>query len=74
MDKDSIKEKIGFLKLWLTFFVTMDASSVAWFINNLGRVQLFKLRLAVLAIFILTPIIIFINNKTYKLIKNIGVK
>jgi hypothetical protein len=69
---EKIKEKIAYLKLWLTFLVTVDIGSVAWLFNR--DIVFFRPKFiaASVLIFIVTIIIAFIHKKIYKIIKNIG--
>ena len=68
---EKIKEKVAYLKLWLTFFVTIDVSCSAWFFNNSAKSTFSKLFLCVYAIILTSGLIGFLHNKTYKLIKSI---
>lgn len=72
MYKDYLKEKISFYKLWLTFFVTIDASITAWFFNNADKISLFKIIIVVISIVIVTVSITILTRKARKTIKNLG--
>jgi len=67
---DKLKEKIAYLKLWLTFLVTIDASVSAWLFNNAGKVNPVKFNICFIMISLVTGLIFFIHRKTYKTIKN----
>ena len=69
MDKDFLKEKIGFYKLWLTFLVTMDASTMAWFFNNADKIYIVKVIITIAVIVALTVFILILIKKARKNIK-----
>ncbi|OGH95823.1 MAG: hypothetical protein A2104_04680 [Candidatus Melainabacteria bacterium GWF2_32_7] len=69
MDKDFLKEKIAFYKLWLTFLVTMDASTMAWFFNNANKIHILKVIITIVVIVALTIFILILIKKTRKHIK-----
>jgi hypothetical protein len=71
MNEKFIIEKTSFYKLWLTFFVTIDASVMAWFFNNANKVSLLKIIIVILTISIVTGAIIVLTQKTRKMIKNL---
>ncbi len=66
-----IKEKISFLKLWLTFLVTINVGSVAWLFNQESEINVIKFTATSLLIFLTFIIIAIITKKIYKLIKTI---
>lgn len=75
MDEEKyVIEKISFYKLWLTFFVTIDASVMAWFFNNASKISLFKLAIVVFAIFIITGAITILTRKARKMIKELNLR
>jgi len=69
MDKDFLKEKIGFYKLLLTFIVTMDASTMAWVFNNFSKISGLKVIITIAVIVTLTVFILILIKKTRKNIK-----
>lgn len=70
---DKMKEKkIDYLKLWLTFFVTIDVGLIAWFFNNFDKNDLLKASFCLVPIIIISTAVPFIHFKIYKLIKSIG--
>lgn len=71
MDKDFIKEKIAFYKLWLTFLVTMNASTMAWIFNNFNKIPDLKVAIILVVIITLTISIIILTTKTRNRIKEI---
>ncbi len=71
---DKIKEKkIDYLKLWLTFLVTIDVGLIAWFFNNINQIGLYKFIICLCSIITISTFIPFIHCKIYKLIKSLGV-
>ncbi|OGI00018.1 MAG: hypothetical protein A2039_02295 [Candidatus Melainabacteria bacterium GWA2_34_9] len=69
MDKDFLKEKLIFLRLWLTFVITIESACIAWFVANYNKVvKIFVYAdiILVLTLFISTFII---NQKIRKNIK-----
>jgi len=73
MHEKYILEKIGFYKLWLTLLVAMDASTMAWFFNNADKIAMFKIKLIVLVILVLTASIAVLTRKARKMIKKLEV-
>ena len=71
-DMDKHKEKIEYLKLWLTFLVTIDAGSTAWLFQNLNKIITLSSIITYLFIILTTIVIGLIHRKIYKIIKNIG--
>jgi hypothetical protein len=69
---EKIKEKISYLKLWLTFLVSIDAGSVAWLFNRDVDFLKPKFIATVALIVTVTLIIAIIHRKTYKVIKSLG--
>ncbi len=39
---NKLKEKIAYLKLWLTFLVTIVVGSTAWIFNQAGEINYIK--------------------------------
>lgn len=64
-----LKEKISWLKLWLTFVVTIDAGCTAWFVRNLQTQIIEILYIAMFVIVFLTSLIFLIN---YQIIENMN--
>ena len=74
MDKDYLKEKIAYYKLWITILTTIDASIIAWFFKNYGVMSGFKFISIELLILIATLMIFILNAKTKKFLERIGDK
>lgn len=71
MNEKHITEKTAFYKLWLTFFITIDASVTAWFFNNVSKINLMRIIIVTLTIFIVTGIIFVLTQKIRKIIKRL---
>lgn len=71
MYKEFLKEKISFLKLWLTLLIAIDAGSTAWLFNNYEKIKFYKVCSVIFVLILVTMAIIVISKKTYKLIKQI---
>ena len=70
---NNIKEKkIEYLKLWLTFLVTIDVGLIAWFFNNIMQMGIIRLIICLVPLILISIFIPFIHIKTYKLIKSLG--
>jgi hypothetical protein len=70
MDKG--KEKISYLKLWLTFLFTSNAATMAWLFRNIHQISLFNKVFIIVVILVLTISLVFIHHKTYRIIKTLG--
>ncbi len=66
------KEKISYLKLWLTFLVAIDVGSTAWLFNQTEQISYLKFSATLVLIIIVTIIITLIHKKVYKTIRNLG--
>ena len=69
MDRDYIKEKLTWLRLWLTFAVTIGAACIAWFVANYGKAVTIFVYIDILAVLGLFISIVAINQKIRKNIK-----
>jgi hypothetical protein len=69
---DNLKEKIDYLKLWLSFLVAIDAGSTAWLWQNLNKIIAVRSVMTFLFVIFITITVLIIHKKTYKIIKNVG--
>ncbi|OGH95641.1 MAG: hypothetical protein A2104_07025 [Candidatus Melainabacteria bacterium GWF2_32_7] len=69
MDKEFIKEKLTWLRLWLTFAVTIEAACIAWFVANCNKAVKIFVYSDILAIMGLIVSTIVLNQKIRKNIK-----
>lgn len=63
MDKEFLKEKIAYYKLWITIFATLDASMIAWAYNHFKKISGSNYIHIGFAIFFLTCGLLVINSK-----------
>lgn len=68
---DVIKEKINYLKVWLSIFVITLISLVGWTISNYQTISRIKLIMAILAILWLLFSIHFLNKKILEKINSL---
>lgn len=64
MNTDYLKEKIAYYKFWLTFFITADASLIAWGYNHFKIWLPSDFIIINFTIFLLTLVILVINKKS----------
>ncbi len=63
---DAVKEEIGFLKLVFAVLVALDASLVAWLSQNFGTAHTLLLIGALVGVFLLTGVVVWITRLTYR--------
>lgn len=71
MNEKHVIEKVSFYKLWLTFFVTMEASIVAWFFNNANKIELSKIIIVACTTALFAIVIAILTYKSRKMIKKL---
>ena len=69
MKNDYLKEKLTWLRLWLTFSITIDAGCIAWFVSNYHKTIREFLYSDILVVLTFTILIIFFNQRIRKTIK-----
>lgn len=69
MDKEFIKEKLTWLRLLLTFAVTIGSACIAWFVANYNKVAKIFVNSDILVVLFLFISAIIINQKIRKNIK-----
>lgn len=69
MDKEFLKEKLTWFRLWLTFLLAVEAACIAWFVANFTQTAKFFVYADIIVIFGLAFTIILINQKIHKNIK-----
>jgi hypothetical protein len=69
MDKEFIKEKLTWLRLWLTFAVTISSACIAWFVANYNKAVKIFIYADILVIIFLFISATIINQKIRKNIK-----
>jgi len=61
MNKDAIKEKLTWLRVWLTFLLAAVSGCIVWFINNLDNPKILLIYYDMGVIILLTSLLILIN-------------
>ena len=69
---DKIKEEIGWLKVIFAILVATDISLIAWLAQNYGKANPLFLKIGLAVAFLVTLIIIWINNVAYRKIDELG--
>jgi len=72
MDKDFLKEKIAYYKLWITILTTIDVSVIAWFFNNYNKINYIKFSFLWITIFTGIIATIILNKKARNYLKKLG--
>ncbi|MCY3722933.1 MAG: hypothetical protein OXG97_11995 [Candidatus Poribacteria bacterium] len=68
---DRVKEEIGWLKVVFAILLAADISLVAWGVQNYGRTSPLLLTIGVIAAFLVTLAIIWINSIAYRKINKL---
>ena len=63
---DKVKEEIGWLKIVFAILIATDISLIAWVIQNYGKISKLLLILSVICVFLVTSIIVWINQVAYQ--------
>lgn len=71
MRKEYFKEKLTWLRLWLTILIAMVSACFAWLINNSQEVGTFLILCDIFFILGLTVIIFSINQKIRNYIEHL---
>lgn len=66
MKIDKIKERIGYLKLWLGVTIITTISLLTWFIKNYTEVDDLRIYSCSIAIIFLLIVILILNRKIIK--------
>ena len=69
---DKIKEEIGWLKVIFAILIATDISLVAWLAQNYRKASPLLLKIGLAVAFLITLIIIWINNVAYRKIDELG--
>lgn len=69
MDKDFLKEKLTWLRLWLTYAVTIEAACIAWFVSNYDKAAMIFVYSDIIVVLGLVICTIVLNQKIRKNIK-----
>ena len=68
---DKVKEEIGWLKVIFAILLAADISLVAWGIQNYGKTSPLLLTIGVIAAFLVTLALIWINSIAYRKINKL---
>ena len=68
---DKVKEEIGWLKVVFAILLAADISLVAWGIQNYQKASPLLLTIGLIAAFLVTLTIIFVNNVAYRKINKL---
>ncbi len=68
---DKVKEEIGWLKVIFAILLAADISLVAWGVQNYGKSSPLLLTIGVIAAFLVTLTIIWINSIAYRKINKL---
>ena len=68
---DKVKEEIGWLKVVFAILLAADISLVAWGIQNYGKASPLLLTIGVIAAFLVTLTIVWVNKITYRKINKL---
>ena len=68
---DKVKEEIGWLKVVFAILLAADISLVAWGVQNYGKASPLLLTIGVIAAFLVTLAIIWVNNVAYRKINKL---
>ena len=63
---DKLKEEIGWLKVVFAILIATDISLVAWLVQNYGKVPPLLLKVGLAVAFVVTFIIVWLNNLAYR--------
>ena len=68
---DKVKEEIGWLKVVFAILLAADISLVAWGVQNYGKTSPLLLSIGVIAAFLVTLAIIWVNSVAYRKINKL---
>lgn len=68
---DKVKEEIGWLKVVFAILLAADISLVAWGVQNYGKASPLLLTIGVIAAFLVTLTVIWINSIAYRKINKL---
>jgi 4-hydroxybenzoate polyprenyltransferase len=63
---DKLKEEIGWLKIIFAILIATGISLCAWVVQNYGKISKILLIVSVIGIFLLTFVIVWINQVAYR--------
>ena len=63
---DKLKEEIGWLKIIFTILIATDISLGAWVVQNYAKTSKTLLIVSVIGVFLLTSVIVWVNQVAYR--------
>ena len=63
---DKLKEEIGWLKIIFAILIATDISLGAWVVQNYGKTSKALLIISVVGVFLLTFVIVWVNQAAYR--------
>ncbi len=63
---DKLKEEMGWLKIIFTILIATDISLGAWVVQNYGKTSKALLIISVIGVFLLTFVIVWVNQAAYR--------
>ena len=63
---DKLKEEIGWLKIIFAILIATDISLGAWVVQNYGKTSKILLIVSVIGVFLLTFVIVWVNQVAYR--------
>jgi len=73
MDKEFLKEKVSYYRLWLVFLYPSGVSLLVWIFNNYAKISAVKLCVTGLLLVGLFVVIAIFNRKMRKLLKKLEI-
>ena len=63
---DTLKEEMGWLKIIFAILIATDISLGAWVVQNYGKTSKILLIVSVIGVFLLTFVIVWVNQVAYR--------
>ena len=63
---EKLKEEMGWLKIIFAILIATDISLGAWVIQNYGKTSEILLIVSVIGVFLLTSVIVWVNQVAYR--------
>ena len=63
---DKLKEEIGWLKIIFAILIATDISLGAWVVQNYGKISKIFLIVSIMGVFLLTFVIVWVNQVAYR--------
>ena len=63
---DKLKEEIGWLKIIFAILIATGISLCAWVVQNYGKISKIFLIVSIMGVFLLTFVIVWVNQVAYR--------